>query len=58
MFLFRWYDTLFPRIPVSTQKEITDKLRAHGPYKGDDYGEYSRYVRGKVSTNTYLVQYK
>ena len=43
--LLRWYDTLFPRIPVPTQKEIMDKLHAHGPYKGDNYGAYSRYVR-------------
>ncbi|CAF1155236.1 unnamed protein product [Rotaria sordida] len=38
-----WYDTLFPRIPVPTQKEIMEKLHAHGPYKGDNFGAYSRY---------------
>jgi len=38
-----WYDTLFPRIPVPTQKDIMEKLHAHGPYKGDNYGENSRY---------------
>ncbi|CAF3465589.1 unnamed protein product [Rotaria sp. Silwood1] len=38
-----WYDTLFPRIPVPTQKEIMEKLHAHGPYKGDNYGAHSRY---------------
>ena len=47
--LRRWYDTLFPRIPVPTQKDIMEKLHAHGPYKGDNYGENSRYVRWKVS---------
>ncbi|CAF1455108.1 unnamed protein product [Rotaria magnacalcarata] len=38
-----WYDTLFPRIPVPVQKEIMERLHAHGPYKGDSYGENSRY---------------
>ncbi|CAF0922403.1 unnamed protein product [Adineta steineri] len=38
-----WYDTLFPRIPVPTQKDIMEKLHAHGPYKGDNYGAHSRY---------------
>ena len=26
-----------------------EKLHAHGPYKGDNYGAHSRYVRWKVS---------
>ncbi|CAF1180410.1 unnamed protein product [Adineta ricciae] len=38
-----WYDTLFPRIPVPIQKDIMEKLHAHGPYKGDNYGAHSRY---------------
>ncbi|UJR36067.1 hypothetical protein I4U23_028803 [Adineta vaga] len=38
-----WYDTLFPRIPVPAQKDIMEKLHAHGPYKGDKYNAHSRY---------------
>jgi pre-mRNA-splicing factor 38B len=45
----RWYDTLFPRIPVPTQKDITERLHAHGPYRGDHNDAHSRYVRWKVS---------
>lgn len=48
-FFPRWYDTLFPRIPVPTQKEIMEKLHAHGPYKGGNHGAHSRYVRWQVS---------
>ena len=54
LFLLRWYDTLFPRIPVPIQKDIMEKLRAHGLYKDDHYNEYSRYVRWKVSKNVIL----
>ena len=54
-FLLRWYDTLFPRIPVPTQKDITEKLHAHGPYKGDNFGAHSRYVRWKVSKNDNII---
>ncbi|CAF2718114.1 unnamed protein product [Rotaria sp. Silwood2] len=38
-----WFDTLFPRIPVPTQKEITERLHEHGPYKHNNYGAYSSY---------------
>jgi hypothetical protein len=31
-----------------------EKLHAHGPYRGDDYSTYPRYVHGrKVSTTIY-----
>jgi hypothetical protein len=53
-FVDRWYDTLFPRIPVPTQKDITERLHAHGPYKGDNYGAHSRYVWWKVSKDKIL----
>lgn len=49
LFFARWYDTLFPRIPVPTQKEIMEKLHAHGPYKGGNHGAHSKYVRWQVS---------
>ena len=50
----RWYDTLFPRIPVPTQKEIMEKLHAHGPYKGGNHGAHSRYVRWQVSKDALI----
>ncbi|CAF1448088.1 unnamed protein product [Rotaria sordida] len=38
-----WFDTLFPRIPVPAQKEIMEKLHAHGPYKHNNYDTYLSY---------------
>jgi len=48
-----WYDTLFPRIPVPTQKEIMEKLHAHGPYRGDQYGDYSSYDYNEYDDQNY-----
>jgi len=28
-----------------------EKLHAHGPFKGDNFGAHTRYVRWKVSKN-------
>ncbi|CAF1571778.1 unnamed protein product, partial [Didymodactylos carnosus] len=49
-----WFDTLFPRIPVPSQKEIMDKLKKHGVYKGDfndSTREHEDLNRNSPSTN-------
>jgi len=34
-----------------------EKLHAHGPYKGDNFGAHSRYVRWKVSKDKTLFRF-
>ncbi|CAF1669210.1 unnamed protein product, partial [Didymodactylos carnosus] len=49
-----WFDTLFPRIPVPSQKEIMDKLKKHGVYKDDlenSTREHEEFDRNSLSTN-------
>jgi len=51
-----WFDTLFPRIPVPAQKDIMEKLHAHGPYKGDKYGAYSSYGYDEYEEEQYQTK--